>query len=198
MTDTTAPSDAEVLAAVMSPDAQVEPEGRRNRDALFDFSLPAIVRGFIAAMDAPATETMAMSEAGFMPKLYANWTPPPGSQYGNKPMRVRIVMVSRLGDVGISSKDQEHGYFTRVSIYDLTDFDTQWDPKAEPPEGRLYFAIADKFGSWAEVTGTQVKAAHAPILFTGRSQAYRQIEKIDRFGMLGLQVLPVRVRKQKD
>lgn len=196
MTDT-APSDAEVLAAVMSPDAQVEPEGRRNRDVLFDFKLPAIVRGFIACNMGPATETMAIREAGFMPKLYATWTPPPGTIYGDKPIRVRVVMVSRLGDVGISRKDQEHGYFTRCSIYDLTDFAEQWDPSVEPPAGRRHYTITDKFGNYAEVTSV-VKAAKAPVLFDNRSAAYRVIEKIDRIGLLGLQVIPVRVKREKD
>jgi hypothetical protein len=40
--------------------------------------------------------------------------------------RVRVVMASRLGDVGITPKlDTEHGYAARVMLDDLTDFSDQ-------------------------------------------------------------------------
>ena len=45
---------------------------------------------------------------------------------------VKIVMVSRFGDVGITEKlDAEYGYGARLSIEDLYDFMT------EPPNGNI-------------------------------------------------------------
>ena len=82
-----------------------------NDAALFDRSLPAIVRGFLAINNCDATERMAIKQAGFMPRLFA--------QHSGR--ACEIVMVSRLGDVGITHKDGG-SYDHRCSIYELSDF----------------------------------------------------------------------------
>lgn len=119
---------------ILSVDAQKKLEAelysRSNERALHDYKLPVMVRGFIAAHDQPATYKMALREAGYLPKLYG--------RYQGEP--VRVVMVSRLGDIGISREDKEHGYFTRCSIYDLTDYAVHMHKgpkKAEPPHDPL-------------------------------------------------------------
>lgn len=168
--------DAEILEAVVSGRLQVLPEGRENRDALYDFKLPSIVRGFIAAMDAPATETMAMQEAGMMPRLYATY----------EGRRVRITCVSRLGDIGVAYDDRTWGYDKRgLSFYDLTDFDTEMHPGA--PAARQTtraWAIADKQDRWVRIDGEASKVVRYPH-FVEEGQAYDLIRKVDPIGLKG-------------
>ena len=53
------------------------------------------------------------SKTGEYPTLFADY----------KGKRVRVVMASRFGDVGITSNlDAEHGYDTRVSLAELSNF----------------------------------------------------------------------------
>ncbi len=114
-------SDVEILQGVVDGTLKAQPDHRSNEHALHDFSLPAIVRGFIAINMGPATETMAIREAGFMPALFAKWNGEP----------VRVTIVSRMGDVGIHRDPREEWtYNERVSIYDLTDF--QLTPHINP------------------------------------------------------------------
>jgi hypothetical protein len=77
--------------------------------ALYDFKLPAFVRSYIAIKSMNATCTFAIEDAGNMPTLYG--------YYKSKP--VRVTLVSRLGDVGVSYTDRLHGYDERCSIYDV-------------------------------------------------------------------------------
>ncbi len=58
------------------------------------------------------------------PKLFATYKQPdgPGGRKG-KTRRVRVVMASRFGDVGITRDLMaEHGYNDRVAVETLTDF----------------------------------------------------------------------------
>lgn len=89
---------------------------KSNQRALHDFNLPAIVRGYIAINQGPATETCAIEEAGFMPHLYA--------KYNGRDCQVTLV--SAMDDIGISWTERldNCGYNERLSIYDLTDFTT--------------------------------------------------------------------------
>uniref|UniRef100_A0AB74UMS4 Uncharacterized protein n=1 Tax=Caulobacter phage BL57 TaxID=3348355 RepID=A0AB74UMS4_9VIRU len=106
--DTAQAQDAEIVTALMSG-LITAPYLKSNEHAIFDRDLPAIVRGFLAINAGNATETLAIEEAGFMPTLYGRY----------KGKACRVVMVSSLGDVGISFVDQRYGYSERVSIYDL-------------------------------------------------------------------------------
>jgi len=87
--------------------------------ALYDFKLPDFVRSFIAIKSMNATCTFAIEDAGHMPTLYG--------VYLGKP--VRVTLVSRLGDVGVSYTDRLHGYDERCSIYDVKDY------RSDKPEG---------------------------------------------------------------
>jgi hypothetical protein len=178
-----------IVAAVEGVSA--EAPGRQNRDVLMDFDLPAMVRGFIALNQGPATETMAIREAGFMPRLYATY----------REKRVRVTMVSRLGDVGISHKDEEYGYFTRCSIYDLTDFADEMFPTAPARRVQLrQFTIVDRHGFWARVVKAEgvplkIVRAEAPVLFTTQSKASRVRYRADPYGLERIEVIPVLITK---
>lgn len=192
-------SDADVLAAVMSPDAKVVPYDKDNRRALHDFDLPDFVSAYVAMNGGPATESMAIRAAGLMPAVYATYTPKDGA-----PMRVRVTTISRLGDVGISRKDEEFGYFDRVSLYDLTDFDTEMHPDA--PARRKspvrQYAVADKDGNWVRINAkgslTPFAKSQVPILHPTTKAAYASYKDIDRFGLLGLTTVPVNISRGKD
>lgn len=192
-------SDAEVLAAVMSPDASLVPDKKHHRRVLFDFDLPSYVRAYVACNQAPATEVMAIREAGLMPKLYATYTPTDGSE----PFRVRITMVSRLGDVGVSREDTEWGYFDRLSIYDLSDFDTAMHPgaPAKRKTPKVFYALADSKDRWVRVANnsvTPVALSAVPVLYERSKTAYRDCSKIDPHGFLGFKVVPVATTVQRD
>lgn len=175
-------SDAAILEAVVSGGLQAAPKGKANRDALHDFELPSIVRGFIAAHDAPATYTMAMREAGMLPRLYATY----------EGRRVRITCVSRLGDIGIRYNDEAWGYDRRgLSFYDLTDFDTERFPGA-PAERKTTraWAIADKANRWVRIDWVEnterwaARVARYPV-FVEEGQAHDLIRKVDPIGLKG-------------
>lgn len=68
---------------------------------------PACVLAYLDAARAPA------HGQGYAPKLFAN----------HDGKRVRVVMASRFGDVGITERlDVERGYNKRVLLPNLTDF----------------------------------------------------------------------------
>jgi hypothetical protein len=187
------PSDAQLLeAAIMAPDGAAQPEGRRNRDVLHDYKLPAMVRGFIALNQGPATETMAIREAGMMPKLY-------GTYQGK---RVRVVMVSRLGDIGITTIDQEYGYSDRVSIYDLTDFGDEMNPTVPAKRPMLtFYTIVDQKGRWVQENNmdeghyTPIGISSSPVLHVERHTANTIKSRLDPHGIQGLDVIPVKLNK---
>lgn len=86
-----------------------------NRHALHDHKLSPLIRGFIAINSGPATETMAIREAGFMPTLYAR----------RDGRACQIVLVSSMGDLGVRYDQSPDGYgYTErsISAYDLTDY----------------------------------------------------------------------------
>lgn len=129
-----------------------------------------------------------------MPRLYASYK-------GN---RCRVVMVSRLGDVGISYKDQEYGYNERVSLYDLTDFSDQMHPGAPAKRRRVRLhAIASSDGFWIRVAPGAGNLAHifpsdVPVLFTESAKAHRDLAKVDPHGIKGLKLVPLLVEREKD
>lgn len=90
-----------------------------NEQAIYDFDMPDFVRAFLAINSLSAMETWPVRTANYMPKLYGR----------HKGRPVRVVMVSRLGDVGISREDKECGYYERCSIYDVTDYSKEMLPK---------------------------------------------------------------------
>lgn len=135
-------SDADAIALAVSG-APVEPYARSNSHALHDHKgLPAIARGFIALNMGNATETMAIEEAGFMPALY-------GRKDGKA---CRVIMVSSLGDVGITFKNNRYGYAERCSIYDLDaaafTLEKPADLPEPPPEPKSYDDRAIEFRSF--------------------------------------------------
>ena len=134
-----------------------------------------------------------------MPRIYATYTDPNG-----KAERVRITMVSRLGDVGISRKDEDYGYFTRLSLFDLSEFDTVMDPGA--PAKRVscvrHFAIADKHGNWVRINPegsvTPYAKSAVPILYPTAKAAYNAYRRIDPHSFIGLTTVAVQLSKAKE
>lgn len=89
------------------------PEFKHCDDYIHDASIPKCLRLFLLVNRMPAIDMMLFRECGLKPQLFAT--------YGE--LRVRIVMASRMGDVGISTNfDKEDGYFTRVPVSALSDF----------------------------------------------------------------------------
>ncbi len=86
-------------------------------DYIHDYQAPMCLRWFLFVRRLPAIDGMLCMQNGANPRLYA--------LHNGKP--VRVVMASRLGDVGITEKlDAENGYSARVAVEELTDFtDTQ-------------------------------------------------------------------------
>lgn len=82
-------------------------------DYINDFKASKALRFFLLINRLPAVEMALCREFGVVPTLFAD--------YNGE--RVRVVMASRLGDLGISKHlDQEDGYFTRVPVSALTNF----------------------------------------------------------------------------
>ncbi len=78
-----------------------------------DFNAPMSLRWFLFVNRLPASDKHLCEKNGVKPRLFAKYK-------GN---RVRVVMASRLGDVGITKNlDAENGYSLRVQIEELTDF----------------------------------------------------------------------------
>lgn len=164
---------------------------RSNDHALHDFSLPAMVRGFIAMNMGPATEVMAIKEAGFMPRLYGTY----------KEKRVRVVLISSMGDIGVAFKDVDQ-YSERCSIYDLTDFGDEMFPTAPSKRPMLtYYTLVDNKGRWLKENNmdeghyTQASISSAPTLFAERSTANAIRRRIDERGVMGYDVIPVKLSK---
>lgn len=79
-------------------------------DYIDDETQPACLRAFLEHARAPAHGSLRDTPR---PKLFAD-------HHGS---RVRVVMASRFGDVGITSNlDAEHGYEGRVAIEVLSNF----------------------------------------------------------------------------
>lgn len=83
---------------------------KRCDDYIDDLSQPECLRVFLDYARSPAYSQLRIIPR---PKLFANY----------KGKRVRVVMASRFGDVGITSKlHAEHGYERRVSVSELSGF----------------------------------------------------------------------------
>ncbi len=92
-------------------------------DYINDFRAPMCLRAFLLRHRLPASDGMVLDAAGFNPSLYADY----------KGERVRVVMASRLGDVGITSNlSAERGYDHRVHVEELANF----SGSGEPQEGQ--------------------------------------------------------------
>jgi len=86
---------------------------RHCDDYIQDFAAPRCLRFFLLVQRMPALDAMLCRAVGVMPKLFATY----------EGRRVRVVMASRIGDVGITGKlDAEDGYERRVMVSDLTNF----------------------------------------------------------------------------
>jgi len=82
-------------------------------DYIGDPSNPMCLRWFLFVERLPAVEKMMCYANGVKPKLFAN--------HAGK--RVRVVMASRLGDVGITGNlAAENGYSARVPVSELCNF----------------------------------------------------------------------------
>jgi len=91
----------------------LEVEGKHCDDYIQDYHFPDCLRWFLFINRLPATEKMLAYSVGVKPTLFAF--------YGRK--RVRVVMASRLGDVGITEDlKAEHGYRKRVLVKNLWGF----------------------------------------------------------------------------
>lgn len=78
-----------------------------------DFAAPRCLRFFLLVQRMPALDAMLCRSVGVVPKLFATY----------EGTRVRVVMASRIGDVGITTHlDAEDGYQKRVMVGDLTNF----------------------------------------------------------------------------
>lgn len=181
--------DAIVAAVEGRP---MQPADRDNRHALYDLDLPAHVRAFLAINLMNGVCTSAVEEAGYMPRLYGTWN-------GE---RVRVVMVSTMGDIGISRDDVQRGYFERCSIYDLTDYAEEMNPDA-PAGGRGHrvWTLVSSDGRWVRVTeegpggfvnrdGTRVHGSSYPILYHSHGAAAGALHKADPYGLRRARVAP--------
>lgn len=79
-------------------------------DYIDDETQPACLRAFLARARQPAHGHLSLEP---FPTLFADYQ---GKRY-------RVVMASRMGDVGITTKlDRDHGYETRCAVEDLSNF----------------------------------------------------------------------------
>lgn len=93
--------------------ADLGPQGKHCDDYIHDFTAPHCLRFFLLINRLPAMDMMVCREFGVKPKLFATY----------KDTRVRVVMASRMGDVGITHHlDAEDGYQARVMIAALSNF----------------------------------------------------------------------------
>lgn len=91
-------------------------------DYIDDPTQPAVLRAFLDRARSPGHGMMSKDP---YPKLFATYNGQ--SHCGVNPGdRVRVVMASRMGDVGIT-KDfaAEHGYSVRCAVADLSGFSDQ-------------------------------------------------------------------------
>lgn len=96
-------------------------ESRHCDDYIRDKSAPKCLRKWLLFQRKPSMWKWKKSWG--YPALFATFKEEdgPGGRKG-KTRRVRVVMASRFGDVGISKDlDKEYGYYLRVFVSDLTD-----------------------------------------------------------------------------
>ncbi len=96
----------------------IQPIGTENPprdcdDYICDLKAPDCLRWFLLVNRLPAIEQWLAERMAGAPKLFADY----------KGRRVRVVMASRLGDVGITTKlSRDHGYDNRVMVESLSKF----------------------------------------------------------------------------
>lgn len=82
-------------------------------DYINEFGAPGVLRWFLLIQSLPATHRVLARQFGANPKLFADYQ---GKRY-------RVVMASRMGDVGLSENFQaEDGYSIRTAVQDLSNF----------------------------------------------------------------------------
>ncbi len=91
--------------------------------AKIDYSLPAYVRAFLVMKDLPATESMTIEEAGYMPRVYGT--------HIDSGRRARLVLVSSMGDLGVAWRDVDQYSDRGFSVYDFENFGLSWDVKVQ-------------------------------------------------------------------
>ena len=84
-----------------------------------DPTAPEVLRKFLERTRSPAHGMLSKDP---FPKLFATYNGPGWNDVSTGD-RVRVVMASRMGDVGLT-KDfaSDHGYSVRCAVSDLTDF----------------------------------------------------------------------------
>lgn len=88
-------------------------EPRHCDEYIQDFDAPMALRWFLFVNRLPAIDKGLCQANGVRPKLFAD----------HKGKRVRVVMASRMGDLGITERlDADAGYRERVYVDDLTNF----------------------------------------------------------------------------
>lgn len=88
-------------------------ESKHCDDYIHDINAPRYLRFFLLWNRMPAADRLLLEEFRTPPTLFAD----------HEGKRVRVVMVSRLGDVGITRfLDKENGYGTRVFLDKLSNF----------------------------------------------------------------------------
>lgn len=183
--------DATAVALAVSG-AQVVKYEEGYKHALYDHNLPAFVRAFIAMTDQPATITSTLREAGMTPKLYATY----------KGRRCRIILLSAMGDIGITWEDKEFGYDERgITWPELSEFSQEMIPGSTPPEPRLrQYALADRKGFWLrhDAATDALVSSDVPALHVERSKPGRLLTKFDRLGLKGLRVVTVRIARDEE
>jgi hypothetical protein len=96
-----------------SENAADAPQGKHCDDYIHDFTAPHCLRFFLLVHRMPALDMALCREFGVKPELFATY----------RGERVRVVVASRMGDVGITRQlNTEDGYQERVMIADLSDF----------------------------------------------------------------------------
>ena len=77
---------------------------------------PICLRFYILVNRLPVLDKYVIHDAVGEPKCFATW----------EGQRVRLVMASRMGDVGITTQlENDHGYEHRVTIDQLSDFSSE-------------------------------------------------------------------------
>jgi hypothetical protein len=104
-------------------------EPRHCDDCIHDRSMPLALRWWLFLHRLPAADQLLCREAKTWPALYATVATDrllPGMVRGTT---VRVVMASRMGDVGITPKlDAESGYTARVAVDDLENYRAERQP----------------------------------------------------------------------
>jgi hypothetical protein len=103
-------------------------EFRHVDDYVDDHNTPPVLRWFLFINRLPATLRICAEEMGLRPSLYADFR---SRDPGNELHRCRVVMASRLGDVGINFNFHPDYYEKRVPVEWLSNFSDKGPAKKE-------------------------------------------------------------------